>query len=112
MMKIPILSTTVALAVVGLAAAGAWGPGAFDNDDALDWVDTLVNQGNVEPVYRTLKQASEASYIEAPLGSAALAAAEVVAGMQGKPGDDLPKQLTSWMKAEPNKPTQERVDHA
>ena len=112
MVKILVVGTAIALRVVGVAAAGAWGAGAFDNDDASDWVDALVNQGNAELVYRALKQASEASYIEAPLGSAAVAAAEVVAALKGKPGRDLPTHLTTWLKTQHKIPTPEQVDLA
>ncbi|SFN43433.1 protein of unknown function [Formivibrio citricus] len=61
------------------AQAGAWGEGAFDNDDALDWVAQCTRSKDITPVSRALQAVLSTEYIEAPEGSAAIAAAEVVA---------------------------------
>lgn len=71
-----------ALVVSLSACAGAWGEGPFDNDDAQDWLaecsrgDASVSQA-IEAVLRP-------GYLEVDVGSAAVAAAEVVATANGK----------------------------
>ena len=57
---------------------GARGHDAFSNDHALDGVDGLLAAGDTGPV------------------QGALAAAEIVAAVRGKPGADLPKKLVAW----------------
>lgn len=72
----------LALVVCLSACAGAWGEGPFDNDDAQDWLaecsrgDASVSQA-IETVLRP-------GYLEIDVGSAAVAAAEVVAIANGK----------------------------
>jgi len=95
---------------------GAWGSGPFENDDALDWADMFLGapdgEGDAEneeagklayllgPLASIAKVAGEdedsddeegedAGEIEADLASHAIAAAEVLAAMHGKPNDEL-----------------------
>ena len=75
---------------------GAWGPGPFDNDDALDWIDDLV-EGGAGSVYATLEVAADGDPPEAPEASMALAAAEVVAAANGAPVRDLPGEVLDWL---------------
>lgn len=86
---------TVAMLLSVAAYAGAWGSGSFENDDALDWVSECVKSSSVAPVSAAFR-ATEAKYIEAPEGSRAVAAAEVVAAALGKPDAKLPPPLLSW----------------
>lgn len=88
------------LAPVG-AHAGAWGPGSFENDDALDWVIDCVRSNGPDLVAGALNQAVSARYLEAPEGSFAVAAAEVVAAARGKPTEKLPIELRSWLRKQP-----------
>jgi len=60
---------------------GAWGSGAFENDDALDAVDALVD-GTFE--LDDLRAALDGGYIEAPEGSVALALVEVALAALGR----------------------------
>lgn len=83
------------------AQAGAWGEGAFDNDDALDWVAQCIRSKDITPVSRALQVVLGAEYIEAPEGSVAVAAAEVVAASLGKPNAKLPPELQSWVRRQP-----------
>ena len=67
---------------------GAWGEGAFDNDDGADWGGDLAESGSVETVREALAAAASLAaddYLEAPEGAEALAAAEVVAAAAGRP---------------------------
>lgn len=84
----------------GTALAGGWDTGSFDNDDALDWVYELSESNDLSVVESALQNAIDASgYLEAPTGSAAIAAAEVVAALSGKPRSELPTEVTDWVRA-------------
>jgi hypothetical protein len=83
------------------ALAGAWGDGSFENDDALDWVAECTHTTSVVPVSHALEAVLKGGYIEGPQGSAAIAAAEVVAAAIGKPSAKLPPELQSWVRRIP-----------
>ena len=88
------------LAWAGAALAGAWDTGSFDNDDALDWVWELSDSDDLTLIRATLQTAAETSdYLEAPTASMAIAAAEVVAALRGKPRSELPDEVTEWVQA-------------
>lgn len=59
---------------------GAWGSGAFENDDALDAVAELV-EGSFE--LDDLREAVATDYLEAPEGAVALALVEVALATLG-----------------------------
>lgn len=81
-----------------LALAGGWDVGPFDNDDALDWVWELSESEDLSVVEEALQAATRSSgYLEAPTGSVALAAAEVVAALKGKPRALLPEEVNEWV---------------
>lgn len=82
---------------------GAWGTGVFENDEASDWVFTLDEEEGVETLRPTLMAAADLlglteEILEEPAGSEALAAAEVVAALLGKPSADLPEEVLEWVK--------------
>ena len=70
---------------------GAWGPGPFSNDDALDWIAEFEESG-VPLIDRTFATAAN-EYLEAPDGSKIIAAAEVVAAALGYPSSEFPEVL-------------------
>ncbi|MGE5389633.1 MAG: DUF4259 domain-containing protein [Deltaproteobacteria bacterium] len=89
---------------------GAWETGVFDNDSALDWLDDILESGSLTRVLLPLKQTinsrrktifgrNKNKYIEEPLGSECLAAAEVIATSIGRPGHTIPVQLIDWVEA-------------
>ena len=81
-----------------LALSGGWDVGPFDNDDALDWVWELSESNDISVVEEALQNAiSTSGYLEAPTGSVALAAAEVVAALKGQPRAQLPDEVTTWV---------------
>ena len=84
--------------MVDVANAGAWGDGSFENDDALDWASECTSAKSVAPVSAALGVANRSKSIEASDGSAAVAAAEVVAAALGRPNPGLPRQLSAWIK--------------
>jgi len=80
---------------------GAWGAGTFDNDDALDWLDDLVDGADdaIRDALQTALESTGADPLEAPDASSALAAAEVVAAALGRPAADLPGEVSDWLEA-------------
>ena len=92
---------------------GAWDAGSFENDDALDWLDDMESRGlvAVEEALRTAADAGSA-YLEAPDASVAIAAAEVVAALRGRPHLELPGEVEAWMKLNRRAPDSALVDLA
>ncbi len=70
---------------------GAWGVGPFENDEAADWAFEFTNadlQDGLGIVRAALHSAAEvdlADYLDSDAGTAALAAADVVAFINGQP---------------------------
>lgn len=82
---------------------GAWSHEPFGNDDAGDWVYDLERSKDLSAIGSALSAVTDEAdeYLEVPQCSAALAAAEVVAAMLGKPVKSLPEEVTVWMKGKP-----------
>jgi hypothetical protein len=80
-----------------LARAGAWGPGSFENDDALDWAAKCAGSSGTKMISAALEIAGRTAYLEAPEASSAIAAAEIVAAARGKPLATLPEELRRWL---------------
>lgn len=78
---------------------GTWGPGSFENDEALDWLTHLEEQG-APLLHESLSVETTADYVDATDGTFVIAAAEAVAALIGKPGDNLPEKLTAWVSSE------------
>jgi hypothetical protein len=76
----------------------AWGPGVFDNDEAVDWVNDLLAADDLSPITSALSVVIESDdAAEASDASAALAAAEVIAALNGDPCEELPRDLERWV---------------
>jgi Domain of unknown function (DUF4259) len=86
---------------------GAWGVLAFDNDDANDWAYGLEKTSDLSLVVSTFAQVDEEDYLEAPAGSEALAACEVLARLLGRPGyqNAYTERVDQWVKQHPEKPS-------
>jgi hypothetical protein len=85
---------------------GAWSGESFGNDDAQDWAADLVASGDREVVRETLERVASFAaddYLEAPEGSMALAAAEVVAAAAGRPRTSDPdaEHALEWVAEHP-----------
>jgi hypothetical protein len=93
---------------------GAWGTESFANDDAMDWIADLEAAKDLRAVRAALDAVPRdgADYIEAPIGSVALAAAEVVAALRGRAAVKLPEEVTAWVRANPQVPDASLVDMA
>jgi hypothetical protein len=76
---------------------GAWGLGAFDNDDAADWVHELDVAADEAVLERAFACVSTIGEPGSPDCCRALAAAEVVAALRGRPGSSLPEAAAAWV---------------
>ena len=82
---------------------GAWGPGAFDNVDAADWVYELLESADLTPARAALAAPTDSDgWLETPEGARAVAAAAVVAA--GFDGDlrGLPDDIVEWLEYHPD----------
>lgn len=67
-----------------------WGYYNFDNDAAADFAEDFRHRPNEAMLYEALATAAEEEgHLEAAEASKALAAAEIVAGILGKPAQDI-----------------------
>ena len=82
---------------------GAWGHSSFENDDALDWVGDLEESTDTSAIIEALNAVTDDAedYIEAPECSMAIAAAEVVAALNGNGAPSRPEEVTEWLKEKP-----------
>lgn len=71
---------------------GAWGVGSFENDSALDFVGSIKGIDDLTRVFAALEQ--EGAYADADKASEAVAAADLVAAMMGRPATEIPEYLT------------------
>ena len=90
---------------------GAWGTGAFDNDDAADWVYILETDG-IDAVDAALSDALEADDLAQPLDTNAVAAAEVVAAALGRPAAELPEAVATLAGDLASRVTDEHLEQA
>jgi hypothetical protein len=80
---------------------GAWGEGACDNDDAADWshefdnVDLAAGMRLITETLIVVAQADDGAYLQAVDGSRAVAAAELVASINGRAIDESPYNETA-----------------
>ena len=87
---------------------GAWGVQAFDNDDANDWAFELAEADDLSVVESALNTVTEAKdYLESPDASNALAACEVLARLNGKPGykNSYTEDVDEWVATHPQTPS-------
>lgn len=77
---------------------GAWGTGHFENDDAMDLIAGVQGPDDLDRVLRAAAESEEGS-VDASVASEAMAAAEVVAAMMGRPSGDCPEELTNRLDA-------------
>lgn len=77
---------------------GAWGTGIYDNDDAADWAHGL-DDGGLDLVRSALRAVQAESYLEAPTGAEALAAADVIGRLKSGGGEQSPyaESVMDWV---------------
>jgi hypothetical protein len=71
---------------------GAWGPGSFENDTAMDWAASVQSVDDVRRPFERLK-AVGAEYVDADLACEVIAAGETVAMLMGRRIPDFPEEL-------------------
>jgi Domain of unknown function (DUF4259) len=86
---------------------GAWGTGSFENDDAADWVAGLGTITSDDLTKILVQAADDPAYLEAPAASAAVAAAEVIAALNGSAAEGAPAAIVDWGKKYPQALTPE-----
>lgn len=82
---------------------GAWATDSFANDDALDWLIDFVETPTIEMLRDTLEHIMSHDpddYLDAPDCSEAIAAAEIVAALTGRPSANLPDDLKAWLQSD------------
>jgi len=83
---------------------GTWGALPFENDNASDWVWNLEEAEDTSVLTDALEAVADAEEIEEE-SEEAVAAAEVVAAMLGKPLAELPGEVEAFAKRQgPKKP--------
>jgi len=92
---------------------GAWAVDSFGNDDALDWVAELNDADDLSILDETLSIVAESDEeLETRECSAAIAAAEVVAALRGKPPAEAPDEVTEYVARLKEKPQADLVQLA
>jgi hypothetical protein len=95
---------------------GAWSVDAFGNDHAADWANELKQAEDLAPIREALAAvlAVGDEYVEAPEASAALAAVEVLARLNGSPGEknSYTEAADRWVANTSAKPTPELIAKA
>jgi len=80
---------------------GAWGSGIFENDIACDFAAAVASGGGLSTVDQALDRvlACGGDYLEAPDAEECLAAAEIIARLNGSPGDQTPytASVDAWI---------------
>ena len=81
---------------------GAWGPEPFENDEALDWMNGLIetqsNDAAAAIIQETFERLSEnSSYIEVDEANSAVAAAAVIAAVKNPKRTSMPQELLDWI---------------
>ncbi|NUO64373.1 MAG: DUF4259 domain-containing protein [Gemmatimonadaceae bacterium] len=80
---------------------GIWGMDGPANDDALGWLADLDPAQGLHPVQRALRSVADAAdpHVEPTRAQIALAAAELVAAVNGRPSPSLPRAARDWVAA-------------
>lgn len=92
---------------------GAWGCGGFDNDDAGDWGDQLLDSNDPAVIGGAFGEIVSASGDpDAVVSSRAVAAAEVVAAALGRRCEGFPEELDEWLQETAFRPPERLVKKA
>ena len=76
-----------------------WGPGIYENDDAMDWIYDLLDSGGLSRVKHALDVVlqDDIEDLEAADCRIALAAADLVAALDGDINPNLPQEAEEWL---------------
>jgi Domain of unknown function (DUF4259) len=83
---------------------GAWGYGSFDNDDAIDFLSELMGRKAIAPIRAAVDAVLRPAngYLDVEVGNAAVAAAEVLVALSGKPSRSVPVGVREWARGKPH----------
>jgi hypothetical protein len=78
---------------------GSWGDKPFENDAALDWLAEIEQgrRGGLRGILAAVAETPASSYLDVDDGSAAVAAAEIVAAVLAGGRDTLPLRARAWL---------------
>jgi prophage DNA circulation protein len=78
---------------------GIWGPGNFDNDDAMAWIFNREHANDPNEFISTFESVTEPGDGKREIGECAnaIAAAEVVAALEGRAGSNFPEDAMNWV---------------
>ena len=77
---------------------GAWGTGIFDNDDAMDWIGLMIENGDIEQLREGVNKIIVSNqYLQSPDCCRALASAEIIAAIKNKDYSFLPDLAKQWI---------------
>jgi hypothetical protein len=95
---------------------GAWGKGTFENDTACDFAATVADGNGLVALEQALDRvlASETNYLEAPDAEEGLAAADIVARLNGNPGAQTSYTATidAWVERSKSTPSEVLIEKA
>ncbi len=79
----------------------AWGSGSFENDDARNCLGALHAKA-LDDLRQILDSAAkQEDYLESSEAGATVAAAEVIAALNGAPPQPLPREIAEWLSKAP-----------
>lgn len=82
---------------------GAWGQGNFENDNALDYLNDVLDQDELSYLHAAFDAALQGD-IDSPEACEALAAVEVLCAACGAPADDASEELLEWVEGKSDVP--------
>ena len=80
---------------------GAWGYRTFEDDTACDWLGAFLRRPALGAIESALDAALEPGFIDDHAAHGALAAAEVVAALNGRPAAGLDAGAAAWAAGQP-----------
>ena len=79
----------------------AWGYGALEDDQGLDWIGDFLKAPSVNAIRNAFSTALQADDRESWIAAGALAAAEVVAALNGQASPKLADDVVVWVDGQP-----------
>jgi Domain of unknown function (DUF4259) len=78
---------------------GAWGPGPFENDTAMDWIGELRTSNDPGYPLDVLRKLDGVGPLATGAAETGIAAAEAVAASRGRAAAEVPTGLLEWLRA-------------
>lgn len=93
---------------------GAWGIGNFDNDTACDWAYELEESSDLSVLTKTIDKVFAEQYVDADVGSEALAAIDTLTRLIGNGGvkNSYTEAVDNWVEKNKITPPPELLEKA